>query len=304
MPRRPYDLPPMTTLAAFEAAARHCSMKTAATELNVTPGAVSRQVKSLEEELGCNLFRRIHRGLELTAEGSELAETLAMGFARTADIVRRLRSRGDAPSLTVGATTAFAGFWLIPRIGTFWQRHPEITVNHAISDEPVDLRRGDADLALRYGDGIWRGCRAIRLFDDALVPVASPAFAAAHGTLSPQDIAHLPLLRMTGVDPAWIDWDAWFSWAGVTPLPRNQVGSRGRSLNNYTVVLQAARDGQGIALGWSRLVRPLLDNGDLVPLVDRSMPSPGAHYIVMDEARPPSPALETFCSWLLGQAND
>ncbi|MDF1747580.1 MAG: LysR substrate-binding domain-containing protein [Alphaproteobacteria bacterium] len=299
MARRPYDLPPMTTLAAFEAAARHCSMKTAASELNVTPGAVSRQVKALEEELGRALFVRVHRGLELTPEGAELAETLALGFARAADVCRRLRSQTDAPSLTVGATTAFAGYWLIPRIGSFWQRHPEVTVNHAISDDPIDLRRSDIDLALRYGDGAWRGIHATRLFGDRLTPVCSPDFAARHPDTKLEDLPQLALLRMTGVDASWIDWDAWFAWAGlpVTDLPR-----RGRSLNNYTVVLQAARGGQGVALGWERLVSPMLDSGELVRLVNHAMPSPGAHYVIWDETRTPSRPMVQFCDWLQDQA--
>tara|TARA_R100001143_G_scaffold63585_1_gene72654 strand:+ start:52906 stop:53811 length:906 start_codon:yes stop_codon:yes gene_type:complete len=299
MARRPYDLPPMTTLAAFEAAARHCSMKTAASELNVTPGAVSRQVKALEEELGRALFVRVHRGLELTSEGSELAETLALGFARTADVCRRLRSQTDTPSLTVGATTAFAGYWLIPRIGSFWQSFPDVTVNHAISDDAIDLRRGDIDLALRYGDGTWRGIRAIRLFSDHLVPVCSPDFAATHPGVTAADLPDLPLLRMTGVDASWIDWDAWFAWAGVSGTSAQK---RGRSLNNYTVVLQAARGGQGVALGWQRLVTPLLDSGELVRLVDQAMPSPGAHYVIWDEARTPSRPMVQFCDWLQEQA--
>lgn len=305
MPRRAYDLPPLTALAAFEAAARHGSIKLAATELNVTPGAVSRQVRALEAELGCALFTRVHRGIEPTEAGTQLAETLAAGFARAGDVCRRLRAQGQAPRLTVGATTAFAGFWLIPRIGGFWQRHPEITVDHAVSDEPHGLRNGGlasggVDLAFRYGPGNWVGLDSVRLFGDSLTPVCAPSFAAERGVLHLSDLPDLPRLGLRGVDPGWIDWDAWFAWAGLDQT--GQPGTRERGVNNYTVLIQAVRDGQGIGLGWRRLVQPLIDSGDLMTPVAAEMPAPGAHYLVRDAARQPSLAMRHFTDWLTEEA--
>jgi DNA-binding transcriptional LysR family regulator len=300
MSRRAYDLPPLTALAAFEAAARHASIKRAAAELNVTPGAVSRQVRALEEDLGCVLFTRVHRGIEPTEAGTQLAETLAAGFARTGDVCRRLRAQGQAPRLTVGATTAFAGFWLIPRIGGFWQRHPEITVDHAVSDEPPGLASGGVDLAFRYGHGEWPGLHAVRLFGDSLVPVCAPNFAAERGVLRLEDVPDLPRLGLRGVDPGWIDWDAWFAWTGLPPA--GDSARRERGVNNYTVLIQAVRDGQGLGLGWRRLVQPLIDSGDLVTPIGAEMPAPGAHYLVRDAARQPSPAMRVFADWLTGEA--
>ncbi|MEQ8828923.1 MAG: LysR substrate-binding domain-containing protein [Alphaproteobacteria bacterium] len=296
--RRPYDLPPLTTLAAFEAAARHGSMKDAAAELNVTPGAVSRQVKALEGELRRPLFVRVHRGIELTLDGAELSEALARGFTHVADVCRRIRDATDGPSLTIGATTAFAGFWLIPRIGAFWQDHPEITVNHAVSDDPIDLRRGPVDLALRYGLSDWPGTDRIKLFGDRLFPVCSPAFKAAHAGVRAGDLSRLPLLRLKGVDPAWIDWDSFLAWAGLGPIERPKGG---RSLNNYTVVIQAARDGQGVALGWERLVGPMIESGELVRLTDLAMPAPGAHYLAWSADRVVTPAMAAFRDWVMTQ---
>lgn len=298
MSRRPYDLPPLTALAAFEAAARRGSMKLAAADLNVTPGAVSRQVKALEDDLGRPLFTRIHRGVELTEEGRDLADALAQGFARVADSCRRLRSLSGFDSVTVAATTAFAGFWLIPRVGAFWQAHPEITVNHAISDERIEFRRGDIDMALRYGDGDWRGESALRLFGDRLYPVCAPSFLRARGAIAASDLTRLPLLRISGVDPAWIDWDRFLEWAG---LPEPGSDSGGRRLNNYTVLIQACRDGQGVALGWHRLIAPLVARGDLVRVTDLAMTAPGAHYVTWDANRSLSPAMTALRDWLQTQ---
>lgn len=300
MSRRAYDLPPLTALAAFEAAARHGSIKRAATELNVTPGAVSRQVRALEFDLGCPLFIRVHRGIELTEAGMQLAETLAAGFTRTGDVCRRLRMQGQVPRLTVGATTAFAGFWLIPRIGGFWQRHPEITVDHAVSDEPPGLASGGVDLAFRYGSGNWPGVEAVRLFGDSLVPVCAPSFAAEQGVLQVTDLPRLPRLGLRGVDPGWIDWEAWFAWAGLTPV--EEGAGRERGVNNYTVLIQAVRDGQGVGLGWRRLIQPLIDSGDLVTPIAAEMPAPGAHYLVRDAGRQPTPAMHHFTEWLTREA--
>lgn len=270
-------------------------MKAAADELNVTPGAVSRQVKALEEDLGLALFRRVHRGLSLTEEGSELAEVLCQGYSRVGALCARLRRAGEGPSLTVGATTAFAGFWLIPRMGTFWQQFPGILVNHTVSDDPIDLRRGEADMAIRYGGGSWPGLKSEKLFGDRLFPVCAPGFVEPD--LPAEALLDQPLLRMTGVDPEWTDWSGFFQWAGFDP---GETLRKGRSLNNYTVVVQAARDGQGIALGWERLIAPLLQSGKLIQIGGLEMPSIGAHYLTWPEDRTPTKAMSAFHTWISG----
>ena len=290
--RRPYDLPPLTALSAFEAAARLGGVKRAAESLNVTPGAVSRQVKALESDLGCALFERLHRGVELTPEGRELAETLADGLARVAEVCRRLRGRGDTPTLTVGATTAFAGFWLMPRIGGFWQDNPDVAVDHVISDDPIDPLRRQVDFAFRYGTGEWPGLSSVLLFGDSLFPVCSPSLAAKFGQVAAQDLPGLPLLRLKGVDPSWIDWPSFFAEMGLVDT------GAGRGMNNYAVVVQAALDGQGVALGWNSLVAPQLRAGTLVRLTDLSMPAPGAHYLVSADGRDPTPAMVAFAEWV------
>ena len=162
--RRYYDLPSLTALASFEAAARHLSVKAAAEELNVTPGAVSRQIKALEAELGLALFTRLHRGLALTREGEELAGVLARGFGQVALLLRDFRGRSQGRNVTLGSSNAFASLWLMPRLGAFWRAHPEITVNHMISDRAADLRVPEVELRIRYGGGASAGEEAERLF--------------------------------------------------------------------------------------------------------------------------------------------
>ncbi len=297
--RRPFDLPPLTALLAFEAAARNGSVKDAAAELNVTPGAVSRQIRTVEDELATPLFTRVHRGIELTPEGADLSASISRGLADMSVVCQRIRQRPGSPHLTIAATTAFAGMWLIPRMGTFWRLHPTITVNHLISDELPSPYRSDIDLAIVYGNGAFSGFSCMKLYNDRLYPVCSPEFAQKHPARTGRELLNCPLLRMKSGVVSWIDWESFFEWTGL-----EDPGYSGLSMNNYTVAIQAARDGQGVALGWDRFVRDLIDTGDLVRLTDLEMPAPGAQYIVWPEGRSTDHAAEIFRDWLIQQAHD
>lgn len=297
MVRRYYDLPSLTALAAFEAAARHLSLKRAAEELNVTPGAVSRQVKALEADAGCALFLRRPRGVELTEEGEALYATLGRSFGQIAETYHRLQSTARTLSVTIGATTAFASMWLMPRLGAFWRAHQDITMNHAISDNPKELRTAAVDLRIRYGDGVWPDETSLLLFGDYLYPVCGPAFAAEAEVSKPEDLLALPLLRLSGVDTNWTDWEEWLRRAGVAGKPRS-----GRSFTNYVIALQAAQDDQGVALGWHSLVAPLVAEGKLSRLGDVEIPAPGAFYVTWNASRDLSPEAVALRDWLVAQA--
>jgi DNA-binding transcriptional LysR family regulator len=287
----------MTMLAVFEVAARHMSFKFAAQELNVTPGAVSRQIKHLEEEVGTPLFRRVHRGVELTVEGDELYAVLARCFGQTAEVIERLRSRGRGGAVTVGASTAFAALWLMPKLSAFWREHPEITLNHIISDNFHDLRRPEVDLRIRYGEGAGFDEASVALFGDRIFPVCSPQFAAHHAAVCAKDLPTLALLRLEGVAPEWTTWEEFLRALGV----RHGVLG-GRRFNNYAVALQAAQDGQGVALGWGRLVEPLIREGRLVRLSDAEIQAPGVFQITWGAARDLTAEAEVLKSWLLEAA--
>lgn len=296
MARRYYNLPSLTALAAFEASARHVSFKDAARELNVTPGAVSRQIKSLEEEAGRALFERVHRGVVLTSAGEELFNVLSISFGQWSDVFERISAPNKNPSVTVGATTAFASLWLMPRLGSFWQSHQNITINHIISDSAEELRHPNVELRVRYGAGQWAGEKVQKLFDDVIYPVCGPKFADQHREVAPSGLSGLPLLDMHGLDAEWLVWNGWFDRAGL-PRPTTQA----RRFNNYVIALQAARENQGVALGWHSQVKPLIDAGKLVRLTKAAIPAPGAFYVTWDANRSLSHAALTLREWLSGE---
>ena len=211
---RYYRLPSLTSLAAFEASARHRSIKRAADELNVTPGAVSRQIKGLEEELGVPLFGRSQAGLTLTADAEALYAVLAQAFSRTAETVQVIRSGNRARRVTLACTHAVATHWLMPRMGDFWRRFPEITVDHLISDDARDFRRAEVDLRIRYGFGAWPDETSVPLMTETIYPVAGPEFARQHAGCAAADIPELPLLHVDWVDAEWTGWDEFLRRAG------------------------------------------------------------------------------------------
>jgi LysR family glycine cleavage system transcriptional activator len=298
MARRFYQLPSLTSLNTFDACARHGSFTDAASELGVTLGAVSRQIKLLESELSCPLFIRRHRGVELTPEGLDLYQVLSSSFQQIGKLCQAMKNRAQGSNVTIGATTAFASLWLMPRLGAFWQRHRDINLNHAISDNPVDSAFINADLRIRYGDGSWRGESAVKLFDDSIYPVCGREFAQLHSLNKPEQLLELPLLRLDNVDPAWTGWNAWLAEWGS-----DLADARFQRFNNYVVALQAAEENQGVALGWHSQVAPLIASGRLQQLGEWQIAAPGSFYLCWDENRPLSEAADRFSNWLLSNGD-
>ena len=295
---RHYRLPSLTSLAAFEASARHRSVRRAAEELNVTSGAVSRQIKILEEELGVPLFARSQAGLMLTADAEALYAVLAQSFSRTAETVQTIRSGNQAARVTLACTHATATQWLMPRMGDFWRRFPEIMVDHLISDEARDFRRSEVDLRIRYGFGSWPDETSEHLMDEVIFPIASPGFAAQHADCTTQDIPGLPLLHVDWVDAEWTGWGELLRRAAI---PHGALA--GRRFSTFGVVLQACLEDQGVAVGWDRLVRDLLEAGSLVPFTELRIPSPGSYYLTWNENRALREATRTLRDWLLEVAS-
>ncbi len=294
MARRYYQLPSLTGLNTFDACARQGSFTAAAAELGVTLGAVSRQVKALETELDCALFQRLHRGVELTAEGIDLFQVLSSSFQQIGRLCQEFRSRSQSLDVTIAATTAFASLWLMPRLGGFWQQHRDINLNHAISDNPGDSGFVNADIRIRYGDGNWRGEQVVKLFDDRIYPVCGPGFAADHEWLQPRELLQFPLLQLDSVDPAWTGWDAWMAEWDCDSSQANF-----RRFNNYVVALQAAEENQGIVLGWHSQVGALIQSGKLVRISEMEILAPGSFYLTWDETRPLSEAAQRLRDWLV-----
>ena len=294
MVHRYYQLPSLTSLTAFEASARHRSIKLAAGELNVTPGAISRQIKALEEELGTPLVIRGASGVSLTAEGEELYSVVSNAFSRAADAVQRIKRGNRARHVTLACTNSVASMWLIPRMGDFWRRYPDIMVDHLISDDARDFRRAEVDLCIRYGSGTWPDEMSRFLMNETMYPICSPRFATAHTGATKADIPFLPLLHVYLVDPDWTDWSDFLRLGSVAhgPLP-------GRRLSRFDVTVQACQDDQGLALGWDRLVRDLVSAGKLVRFTDLEVKAPGSYFLTWNENRETTPAVESLKAWLI-----
>ncbi len=292
MPRA-YDLSSMTALICFEAAARNTSFKKAAQEMNVTPAAVSHQIKALETDLGCSLFLRRSRGVELTEKGALLFVSIQRGFETISEAVTQIRDRQETVDVTIRTTTAVSSLWLTPKISAFWKFHPAITVSQIISDVPG--MTGRCDLSIHYGNPQENGVEYRKLFQDRIVALGTPAFAAEHGLTRIDDLLKAPLIHMSNEENDWTTWGDWFLSLG-RPLPK------GRSfyVNNYMIALQAAQDDVGAVLGWDGLVDSLIQEGRLVQLVADSVPSPVPFHLKI-HPRATSKA-RLFADWLIKSA--
>src|SRR6478752_5340892 len=280
-------IPPMQALRAFEAAARRQSLSRAAETLSLTHGAISHQIKSLEATLSVRLIERAGRGIRLTEEGERLATRLRGALAEIEDALREASQRSNPRQLRVRVTPSFAARWLLPRLGRFIAQHKDIDVDVRSNMALIDFRRDDADVAIRHGLGNWPDVRAELLMGDTFFPVCSPRLAAR--PTRPQDLARFTLLRSDDES-----WKPWFDAVGLDwPEP-----SRGPIFNDSSLMLQAAAEGQGIALARSTLVGNDLRNGLLVRLFDIDVPGPRKFYLVYPPRLASSPKLSVFRAWL------
>lgn len=293
MSRRPYDLPSLHALAAFEAAARHGSFKAAAAELNVTPAAISHQVKALETDLARPLFDRHRRGVELTEAGRSLFAALRQAFERMSDGVGALRRAGLDGAVTVRATTAVSSLWLTPRLGQFWKSHGRIAVNQVVTDLPAGPERADLEIVYGRMDDTDTACR--RLFGDRIVVLAAPGVVGAEEADALDRLARLPLIHLDAADGTWTTWRAWFDALGH----RGPIAD-GVSVTTYTIALQVAQDGAGLVLGWERLTRPLIEAGRLRRIGGHALPAPFDFYI--RDRGPLSRRAALLRDWLVRQA--
>jgi LysR family transcriptional regulator, glycine cleavage system transcriptional activator len=285
-------LPPLSSLRAFEAAARHLSFTRAAAELHVTQAAVSHQVKALEDWLGLKLFRRQNRNVFLTEAGQAYLPAVREAFDGLAEATRRLRQRDGQGKLVVSVTLSFAAKWLMPRLGRFRRLHPEIEFMIDATDRIVDLGREEVDVALRYGAGSWPGLVARPLLKEELFPVCSPALAAS--LKRPADLAKHTLLH----DEMRQDWRMWLLAAGVKGVDP----TRGPTFTNSAMCVQAAIDGEGVVLGRSALVAADLAAGRLVRPFAVRLPTEYAYYVVHTPRAGELPRVKAFVEWLLAEA--
>ncbi len=294
-------LPPLNALRAFEAAARHLSVTRAAGELNVTPAAVSHQVKALEDRLGVALFRRLNRALMLTDAGQLLLPGLRDGFDRLAEAVHRVRAHGAGNTLTVSVPPSFAAKWLVPRLDRLRAAHADIDIRLDATDQLVDFAREDVDVAVRYGAGDYPGLRVDRLFTDEVIPVCSPRLLEApHPLREPADLRWHTLLHVGWATDSefWPDWRMWLLAAGV----RDVAPTQGPKFKQEGMVVQAALEGHGVALASSVLVADDIAAGRLVRPFELGLPMSFAYYLVCPEAAADQPKVAAFRAWILAEA--
>jgi LysR family transcriptional regulator, glycine cleavage system transcriptional activator len=288
--RRP-TLPPLNALRSFEAAARHLSFTASARELAVTQAAISHQVKTLEDFLGCKLFERRTRALALTHEGRALLPVASAAFESLADAATRIRSGEVRRGLSVSVLPSFAARWLVPRLRRFRRAHPGIELHVKPSTELVDLTRAEADIGIRWGRGRYPGLAVEHLLDDTLFPVCSPRLRRAR---RPRDLLRHVLLYD---DDAHDDWPRWFEAAGVA-APHE---ARAMIFSDASMMLQAAVDGLGVALARGVLVAAELRAGRLLRPFELAIPATFSYYLACVPARAEEPKIRAFRDWILAE---
>jgi len=282
-------LPPMQALRAFEAAARVGSLTKAAQALNLTHGAISHQIKSLESDLGVRLVERAGRGIRLTDAGERFAIRVRAAFTELAAAVNEIAAHANPRQLRVTMTPSFAARWLLPRIGRFLEAYPDVDLDVRASLALVDFARDDADVAIRYGHGDWPNVHVEHLLDEVCFPVCSPRLAGGRLPIRPADLSRYTLLRSNDEF-----WKPWLEAAGLDwPEP-----ARGPIFNDSAHLMQAAAEGQGIALARTSLVGNDLRNGVLVQLFDVELPLSRKYYLVYPARMANSPKLTLLRQWL------
>lgn len=296
-------LPPLNSLRAFDAAQRHMSFQKAANELNVTPAALSYQIRQLEDHLGVKLFERLNRAVALTDEGLAIAPGIEDSFALLRRTMARLSRKRADNVLVISAGPAFTSKWLVPRLYRFLACHPTIDLRISSSLAVVDLLVDDVDIGLRFGRGIYPGCKAIRLMDECLTPMCSPLLLEGENALkTPADLAsHILIYDETHIGqfklPSWRDW---LEAAGVSSLVPQRAGPHFDIADN---AIDAAIAGAGVVLGRTVLARADIKAGRLVAPFDLRLKADFAFYAAIAENRIDEPNIRHFLDWIMDEIN-
>ena len=310
-----HRLPPLNALKAFESAARHLSLKRAAQELNVTPAAISHQVKTLEDYLGARLFVRLNRGLELTPAARTALPKLSEGFASLAQAVAVMQPRSDSGQVTVSAAPSFATRWLMPRLHRFFAAHPEIDVrvsarlrrakqggqDSAAERATIETWLAESDAAILYGHGDYPGFRVDKLIALTVAPICSPQLMHGDNPLRrPQDLQYHTLLHDdTGALYDGVAfWEVWLKAAGIVDIDT----SHGSRFSHAVLALEAANDALGVVATFPVLAAAELKVGRLILPFELQVPLQSAYYLVCNEIALLRPAVKAFRDWLLAEA--
>ncbi|RJF81219.1 transcriptional regulator GcvA [Azospirillum cavernae] len=284
-------LPSMSALTAFEAAARTGSFTAAANELSLTQGAVSRQIKALEEQIGTPLFVRKDQRVTLTPTGAQYAEPIRDALRQIAAATVRTIAAPKGGELNLAILPTFGTRWLVPRLPAFQEAHPHVVIHFTTKLAPFDFRTHDIDAAIHYGLGDWPDAICDHLLDEEVLPVCAPSFLKAHPIAEPTDLIALPLLHTSTRADAWAEWFAAQGLAART--------GAGMFFEQFITTAQAAEAGLGVALLPTLLVHGELREGTLIPALDRPHRSARAYYLVHPRNKANHPPLAAFRRWLL-----
>lgn len=292
------SLPPLNPLRAFEVTARYMSFTLAANELCVTQGAVSRQVKALEDHLGFQLFARGPRGLSLTPSGRLYAAALTESFEHITNATEELVASQKETSLTVRGYTMFLNRWLLPKLPDFQMRHPNIKIQLQSAGAAANFSGEHADVAIRYGKGRWRGLVSDSIFRDRLTPVCSPEVAAALGpTPTPSDLLRFRIIHLRRRQS---DWSDWFSISGIRPATVERADNL--YLEELAIAYECAMAGHGFALGQLEYLSAELADGRLVTPFSTVLQREAGYYLVVPTSRADISTVVAFRNWMREQA--
>lgn len=291
-------LPPLQTLRAFEATGRRLSMTLAAHELHLTHGAVSRQIKALEDYLGVPLFRRLTRRIELTDAGQAFFSTVTRLLSELAREAEELRRKNDTSRLVVNCSVSFASKWLTPRLHRLMANAPDLDIHLEVTDAPVDFGTSHVDVALRYGDGEYAFAAAERIMNETVSPVCSPDYRdRMGGLLAMDDLVKCQLIHEIGMNTTW---ERWFAMMGL-PYP----GGRGPGYSHGSMSIDAAVRGAGIALGRSVLVAEDLAAGRLISLFPQAKLEVAWGYdLIYRIGNQDHPKVRAFRDWILREVRE
>jgi LysR family transcriptional regulator, glycine cleavage system transcriptional activator len=298
----PRSLPPLTSLRAFEAASRSLSFTKAAHELHVTPAAISHQIRGLEQFLGVTLFQRAGRRLELTDHGHLASEHFREAFDRIARGVQALRPQTREGELAIGVTPSFATRWLLPRLPRLIAALPNVTLRFKTGTAPVDFDRDEVDVAVRFGRGVFDAIVADELFGEVIAPLASPGFLEREPMQRPIDLARVPLIHDDSLRRAGrpTTWSEWLRAAGAPALDVH----RGLRFDDSHLALQAACEGQGVALGRLAYAFNDLAQGRLVLPFRKTIALEMHYHLLVPETRIDEPLVVAFRDWLVIEAEE
>ena len=286
-------------LRAFESAARQRSFTAAAVELGTTQPAVSQQIKRLEEQLATRLFDRIYRGIELTEAGTILFQQVQLGLQNIDAGLTAISAQHQHEVLQVATDFAFAAYWLMPRLHRFHAANPQVDVSLVTSERSHNMLRSDIDVAVLFGDGRFKQGESHWLFSEEVFPVCSPQLLNERALPLPaQSLLDFPLLHLCGENSShWFDWSGVFRELGITSPPApGQL-----RFDNYTLLIQAAIGGQGVAIGWRHLVDNLLAQGLLCRPIAETVISRLGYYVVLPQRKRRGALIQQFVDWLMAE---